>query len=404
VSTPESKPRSSIQHAQPSPEADRLSSREGRRLPVAGPWITATEVNLVAEAAAEAWYSNANYYNDKFEREFAKHTGRRYAISLPSCTSAIHLALCALGVGPGDDVIVPDATWIASAAPVTYCGAKPVFVDIDEDSWCIRPSSLEAAIGPATKAVIAVDLYGNLPDYDAVTTIAKKHDVAVIEDAAEAIGADYKGKKAGGHGVASTFSFHGSKTLTTGEGGMLVTDDDHVYQRSLQLRDHGRRPGDKNFWNVEVGYKYKMSSLQAALGLAQLSRVDELIQRKRDIFRWYEQELEGETRLRLNPKPPHVNGTFWMVTALLDEGLASRKDEITAALSDEGIDTRPFFHPLSSLPAYAGQVDTPEMPNRNKVAYSVASRAFNLPSGLLLAKADVGYVCETLRSLLGGAR
>ncbi|HEV7394537.1 MAG TPA: DegT/DnrJ/EryC1/StrS family aminotransferase, partial [Burkholderiales bacterium] len=237
------------------------------RILVSGPSISQKEIDYVTDAVTNAWYGSANMYHVRFERAFAEYLGLQHAMALPSCTAALHLALAALGVGPGDEVIVPDATWIASCAPISYVGATPVFADIDEQTWCISASSFEECITPRTKAVIPVDLYGNQPDWDAIREVARRHGIVVIEDAAEAIGSEYKGRKAGSFGRAGVFSFHGSKTLTTGEGGMLVTDDTTLFERAQFLRDHGRIPGDKMFFNHEVAYKYKMSSMQAALGL-----------------------------------------------------------------------------------------------------------------------------------------
>src|SRR2546421_625820 len=288
------------------------------RIPVAGPSITQKEIDYVTDAVTNAWYGNANVYHERFEKAFADYLGLTYAVALPSCTSAIHLSLLALGVGPGDEVIVPDATWIASAAPITYVGATPVFADIDEKTWCLSAQSFEECITAKTKAVIPVDLYGNMPDMDVILEVAQRDRIAIIEDAAEAVGAEYKGRKAGSFGDAGAFSFHGSKTLTTGEGGMLVTDREDIYLRALFLRDHGRKPGDNSFWNTEIAYKYKMSSMQAALGLAQLERIDELIERKREIFRWYKEELSDIEGLTLNPEPTTTKNAFWMMTAVLD--------------------------------------------------------------------------------------
>lgn len=254
------------------------------RIPISGPWITQKEISYVTDAVTNAWYSNANIYHERFEQAFADYLGVRFAVSLPSCTSAIHLSLLALDVGSGDEVIVPDVTWIASAAPITYVGATPIFADIDLKTWCLSAESFKECITPKTKAVIPVDLYGNMPDMDAIREVAQRHGISIIEDAAEAIGSEYKGKKAGSFGDAGVFSFHGSKTLTTGEGGMLVTDREDIYHRVLFLRDHGRQPGNQMFWNTEVAYKYKMTSMQAALGLAQLERIEELITYKRQIF------------------------------------------------------------------------------------------------------------------------
>lgn len=200
-------------------------------------------------------------------------------MTLPSCTSALHLSLLGLELNAGDEVIVPDITWIATSAPISYLGGTPVFADTDSKSWCITADSFKENITSNTRAVIVVDLYGNMPAMDEILEVAREHEIAVIEDAAQAIGTEYKGKKAGSFGLASTFSFHGTKTITTGEGGMLVTDDEDSYNRCRFLSDHGRETGDKMFWNTQVAYKYKLSNMQAALGLAQLERIDELIER-----------------------------------------------------------------------------------------------------------------------------
>jgi perosamine synthetase len=370
------------------------------RIPVAGPWITEREISYVSDAAANAWYGNANQYPQRFEAAFASYVGRRYAISLPSCTSGLHLALLALGLGPGDEVIVPDITWIATAAPITYVGATPVFVDVDPDSWCLTPEAVSAVLTPRTKAIIAVDLYGNMPDLNGISRLADRHGIALIEDAAEAIGSTFSGRMAGSFGIASAFSFHGSKTLTTGEGGMLVSDDEPFYRRCLVLRDHGRQPGDVMFRSQEVGYKYKMSALQAALGLAQLERIDELIARKLDIFAWYQAELDGTPGLRLNTQAPGVRNTYWMVTVIVDALFGVTKDDLIPALSAAGVDSRPLFDPLSSLPAYAKTDQAAEAQNRNRVAYALAPYGVNLPSALKLDRSTVATACGHLHQAL----
>jgi perosamine synthetase len=370
------------------------------RIPVSGPWITQKEIDYVTDAVTNAWYSNANLYNARFEEAFAAYTGRKHAISLPSCTSALHLSLLALGIGPGDEVIVPDCTWIATSAPITYVGATPVFADIDPVTWCLDAASLEENITPRTKAAIVVNLYGNMPDMDAICDVAKRHNLAIIEDAAESVGSEYKGRKAGSFGETSAFSFHGSKTLTTGEGGMLLTDSDAINARALFLRDHGRKPGDKMFFNTEVAYKYKMSSMQAALGLAQLERVEELVARKREIFAWYAAELADVREVTLNHEAPTTVNTYWMVTAVVDKRLGLKKDALMERLSARGIDCRPFFHPLSSIPAY---YETPEAERARKcncVSYQISPVAINLPSGLNLTPEKVRFVCDNLKALL----
>jgi perosamine synthetase len=371
------------------------------RIPVAGPWITQREIDYVADAVTHAWYSNANMYHTRFEEAFCAYVGRKYAMALPSCTSAIHLSLLALGVGPGDEVIIPDSTWIASAAPISYVGATPVFVDVDPDTWCITPAALANAITAKTKAVILVDLYGSMPEMSAILPIARAHHIAVIEDAAEAIGSAFEGALAGSFGDVSVFSFHGSKTLTTGEGGMLVTDRKDVFDRSQFLRDHGRQAGDVQFFNAEVAYKYKMSSMQAALGLAQLERIDELIERKREIFAWYCDAFASDDGIQLNAEPEGTINSYWMVTAVWDRKFSRKKNDVVASMRKAGVDVRPFFHPLSSLPAYKDNTSAFGASGRNVVAYDIGARAINLPSGFSLVEADVPRVREAfLASLL----
>jgi len=370
------------------------------RIPVSGPWITQREIDCVTDAVTNAWYGNANVWHERFEKAFAGYIGVKHAIALPHCTSAIHLSLLALGVGPGDEVIVPDCTWIASAAPITYVGATPVFADIDERTWCLDASSFEACVTPRTKAVIPVDLYGNMPDMRAIQDVAQRHNVAIIEDAAEAVGSEFCGKLAGGFGETGVFSFHGSKTLTTGEGGMLVTERDDLAARVLFLRDHGRPPGDRMFRNAEVAYKYKMSSMQAALGAAQLERVEELIARKREIYSWYAEGLDDQIGVVLNYESPGTKSTYWMVTAVMDERLGITKEQAMERMSVQGIDCRPFFHPLSSLPAYADSTQALGARTRNEVSYRVSPRAINLPSALNLTRPQVARVCAVFRSLI----
>lgn len=370
------------------------------RISVAGPWITQKEIDYVTDAVTNAWYSNANMYHKRFEKAFAEYVGLNFTITLPSCTSAIHLSLLALGIGSGDEVIVPEITWIASAAPITYVGATPVFADVDIKTWCLAAESFEECITPKTKAVIPVDLYGNMPDMDSIQDVARRHGVAIIEDAAQAIGSEYHGKLAGCFGDTGVFSFHGSKTLTTGEGGMLVTGREDVYQRALFLRDHGRKPGDKMFWNTEVAYKYKMSSMQAALGLAQLERVEELVARKRQIFAWYEQELVGVDGVTLNYEAPGTKNTYWMVTVILDEKVGLKKEKVIKLMSGKGIDCRPIFYPLSSLPAYEDLEQAQHARQHNHVSYEISPCGINLPSGLNMTEENVQYVCDVLKEIL----
>jgi perosamine synthetase len=371
-----------------------------KRIPVAGPWITEREVEYAREAAATAWFDRANEFVDRFEQAFAEHLGVRRAMALPSCTSALHLSLAALDIGAGDEVIVPDVTWIASAAPIHYVGATPVFVDIDAVTWCIDADSLSRAITARTRAVIAVDLYGSLPDMDALHAVLEPRGIPLIEDAAEAVGSRYRGRPAGSFGRTAAFSFHGSKTLTTGEGGLLATDDDEIFQRAQKLRDHGRSPGDVMFFNDEIGFKYKMSALQAAVGLAQLERLDELVARKREVFSWYAERLASVEGLTLNHDSEVMRSSFWMDTVIVSPELGHTKESLMAALASEGIDSRPFFHPLSSIPAYRGHPSAEGAEERNPVGYAISPYGINLPSGLQLTEDDVDHICGTLVRIL----
>ncbi len=373
------------------------------RIPVAGPWVTELEAQYVADAARDDWYQRAGQSVGQFEGEFAAYLGMRHAAAVPHCTSALHLAMLALGIGPGDEVIVPEATWVASAAPIVYLDATPVFADIETDTWCLSAESLAARITPKTKAIVTVDLYGATPDMDAIVSIAEDAGIPILEDAAQAIGTKWRGQAAGTFGAVATFSFHGTKTMTTGEGGMLVTDDDDLFSRVSRLRDHGRKPTDfKFFVTDEIGYKYRMSSLQAAFGRAQLLRIDELLDKKRQIFQWYEDRLSGMPGIELNARRNNVDNTFWMVNIVVDSSYGLGTRDLMQRFDDELIDTRPFFPPLSALPALARFGDGAAA--LNPVAYDLASRSINLPSALILSENQVDRVCRTLVSILDHAR
>jgi perosamine synthetase len=372
------------------------------RISVAGPSITSLEIQYVTDAVTNAWHENANVYHERFERAFAEYIGVRFAVALPSCTSAIHLALAARGIGPGDEVIVPDITWIASAAPISYVGASPLFADIDRATWCATPNSVEACITERTKAIIPVDLYGSMPAMDELRDLADSRGILLVEDAAEAFGSEYRGRKAGSWGHCGVFSFHGSKTMTTGEGGMLVTDDEALYRRVLFLRDHGRKPGDTRFFNTEVAFKYKMSSMQAALGLAQTERAEELVAQKRRIFNWYQDALAHLPGVTLNAEQEGTRNSYWMTTAIFDPDYGLGKETVIQRMKAANIDCRPFFHPLSSLLAYTHLESAKAARMRNRVSYEISPYGINLPSGLQMTEELVDSVCsvftEALRS------
>ncbi len=379
---------------------NKMSQSPLKNIQVAGPSITAREVDYVRDAAENAWGENANTYHARFEAAFASAVNRRYAMALPSCTAGLHLALAGLGIGPGDEVIVPDVTWIATVAPVSYVGATPVFADMDAVGWCVTAESLAACITPRTRAIIVVDLYGAMPPMDEILALAGQHKIPVIEDAAEAAGSQYHHRRAGSFGLTSVFSFHGSKTLTTGEGGMLLSDDAAFFARCQFLRDHGRAPGDVSFRSAEVAFKYKMSAMQAAMGLAQIERLDELFARKREIFGWYQELLADTPGITLNGEGAGVINSYWMVTAIFPRRFRLDKPALMAAFKEYGIATRPMFDPLSDIPAFSALPQAAAARARNKVSYDIAPRGLNLPSGFNLTREDVMRVCAALKEIL----
>lgn len=338
------------------------------------PSITDLEVAYATDAARNGWGERCYEYIGRFEEAFRTHLGVQYAIATSSCTGALHMGMAALGIGAGDEVIMADTNWIASAAPVVHLGAKPVFVDILEDSWCLDPAKVEAAITPRTRAILAVHIYGNLCDMDRLLAIGARHGIPVIEDAAEAIGSQYKGQRAGSMGVFGSFSFHGTKTLTTGEGGMFVTSDAALYERVLTLSNHGRARGQtKQFWPDMVGFKYKISNIQAAIGCAQTERIEALISRKREILGTYSKLLSGHADISLNPEAPgNINGA-WMPSAVFSAASGVTREQLQAAFAADNIDARVFFHPLSSLPMFEDRTE-------NRFSWDIPGRAINLPS------------------------
>lgn len=369
---------------------------------MAGPSITQVEMDAVIDAMTTGWYEKPYWYVEEFQRTFAQWHGRRFGIMTPNCTTSIHLIMTALGIGPGDEVIVPDCTWIASAAPITYLGATPVFCDIDPVSWCLRPDSVRAALTPRTKAIVAVDLFGNMPDLEALQAIADDAGIPLLEDAAEAVGSVLHGRRAGSFGIASFFSFHRTKTITTGEGGMLLLDDEALAARCMVLRDHGRKPGGAMYVNDEVTYKYMPFNLQAALGWAQFQRVDELVAIKRNILQAYRDALADVPDIQLNPEPEGgVNGA-WITGLVIGRSYDLNKARMMEQLAALGLPSRPFFYPLSSLPAYPGMREIYEP--RNPVAYDISSRSINLPGAMNLLPEQIAQMCEGIRTVLGEHR
>ena len=365
---------------------------------MAGPWITELEIKTVEDAMRNGWYEHAYDYCEKFQKEFAAYHNRKYGIMTPNCTTAIHLLLTGLGIKQGDEVIMPECTWIASGAGITYLGAMPVFCDIDPVNWCLDPKSVEKRITSKTKAIIAVDLFGNMPDMDGLAEVAKRHNIPLIEDAAEALGSSYKGVRAGKFGIGSVFSFHRTKTITTGEGGMLLLDDDKLYERCFFLRDHGRKASGQMYYNYEVTYKYMPFNLQAALGYAQFQRIEELVGKKRQQLEMYKEKLKDIKDIQFNPEPPGgVNGA-WITGLLFGKSHKMTKLDAMEKLIKLGLPARPFFYPLSSLPAYPGFREKYEL--LNPVAYDVSSRGINLPGAANLTEEQMDKVCDGIKTIL----
>lgn len=366
-------------------------------LHMAGPWVTDHEIKVV-EDAMRHWYEDKYWYCEEFERIFAEYHDRAHALMTPNCTSAIHLLLEGIGIGPGDEVIVPDCTWIASVAPIIQSGADPVFCDIDPHHWCLDSDAAESAINDSTKAILAVDLYGNMPDMDALSDLADDHDLLLLEDAAEALGSTYKGTRAGKFGVGSVFSFHRTKTLTTGEGGMLLLDDEDLYDRCAKLRDHGRGPDTPTYYNEMVAYKYMPFNVQAALGYAQFQRLDELLEKKRWIYESYTDKLGDIEDLRFNPEPEDGRNGAWITALVFGDSHDMTKDRAIDELGELDVPARPFFYPLTSIPAFDYLPGDYE--ETNTIAYHVSNHGINLPAALNLTEAQIDHVCYGVRTIL----
>jgi perosamine synthetase len=347
------------------------------------PSITEREVRYATDAAANGWGEHCYDYILRFEEQFRAHLGVKHAIATSSGTGALHLGLAALGIGAGDEVILGDINWVASAAPVVHLGATPVLVDVLQETWCLDPARVEAAITPRTKAIMAVHLYGNLCDMDALLDIGRRNGIPVVEDAAEAIGSIWHGRAAGSLGRFGAFSFHGTKTITTGEGGIFVTDDDALYEQVLTLSNHGRARGEtRQFWPSVIGYKYKMSNVQAAIGCAQLERVAEPIAGTRRVFDHYRNAL-GHLPLRMNPEPVDTVNGFWMPTIVAEAEFD--RESLLRSFAADNIDGRVFFWPLSSLPPFEARPG-------NVISHSLSRRSVNLPSYHDLTEAQMDRV------------
>jgi len=361
-------------------------------IPVYMPDVSGNELEYVTDCIQSGWISSLGKYVSRFEGEFASICGVKHAIALANGTVALHLALLSLDIGPGDEVIMPPLTFVATANAVKYVGANPVFVDVDPTTWTIDPEKIESKISSNTRAIMPVHLFGHPVDMDPLNGIADKHDLIVIEDAAEAHGAKYKGKTTGSLGDVACFSFYGNKAITTGEGGMLTTDSDQIAERARFLKDHGMDK-DRHYWHSEVGYNFRMTNLQAAVGVAQIERFPEIYTRKRYIAGIYKERLMELPTIEVQPEASWAENSYWMNSIILKENCPLDRDTLREKLSQHGIDTRPFFYPLHFLPPYK------ELEGKYPVSERLAAGGINLPSYPGLADDDINRICDLIIEL-----
>lgn len=366
-----------------------------RFIPVASPALIGNEKKYVLDCLESTWISSSGKYIDLFERKFADFCGAKNGVSCCNGTAALHLALMALNVGPGDEVIIPTLTYIATANAVTYCGAKPVFVDSEPETWNIDPFKIEEKITKDTKGVIVVHLYGHPVDMDPVMEIAEKYNLFVIEDAAEAHGAEYKGRRVGSIGTVGTFSFYGNKIITTGEGGMIVTNDDKLVDKIRLLRGQGMDP-HKRYWFPVIGYNYRMTNIEAAIGLAQVENINWHIERRRENARLYKKFLGNDMGIILQPEKMWAKNVYWMTSILLGDNCPIERDDMLLKLADMGIETRPVFYPMHILPMYCDS----NKDNEFIVSERIAKNGLNLPSSSTLTHEDISFICERIRELV----
>lgn len=362
---------------------------------MSGPSITPQETRYVLDVMNSGWYGKKKYfYVEKFEKEFAKFHNRKYGLMTTNCTQALHLILHSLGIKKGHNVVNQECTWAASAAAVLYTGAKNLFVDISNDHWCMSLESLKKKVNKNTKAVISTGIYGNMPELDKIEKFCRKKKIFLIEDAAESLGSVYKNKKSGKFGIASAFSFHRTKTITTGEGGMIVTDDKKLYEKCKFFRDQGRDV-KSNYDILELGFKYMPFNLQAALGYSQFKRISEIVSKKRKIYQIYKKEFAGY-KVQINKMTKDLKNGCWATTIVFDKELNIQSKKIIKYLRTKGLAARPFFSPLSSMKPFLSK----KSKKTNKIAYDIYKRGLTLPSPLNAKNKDIkGYAQEIIKYL-----
>lgn len=367
-------------------------------IPVSEPVFLGNEKAYVQDCLDTMWISSIGKYIPKFEEAFAARCAVRHGVACSSGTTGLHMALEILGVGAGDEVIIPNFTIIVSANVVVMAGAKPVLVDVEPDTWCIDPAKIEAAITPRTRAIMAVHMYGHPCDMDPIREIARRHRSFVVEDCCQSHGATYKGRMTGTLSDIGVFSFYGNKIITCGEGGMLVTNDDALAARARTYRDNGFQI--PRFLHEMRGMNYRMTNIQAAIGLAQTEQMHVAVARKREIARAYLAHLAGLRTITLPVERRDVTNVYWMFSVLVNDDFGMTKDQVMAALREKGVDTRSFFYPVSQQPAYQG--DDPRFPDLAgswPVSEDLGRRGFYLPTGLGLTAEQIAYCAAALRSL-----
>ena len=364
------------------------------RIQVAAPDLSGNEEAYAVDAIRSSWISSTGRYVDRFEEEFARLCGTRAAISVVNGTSALHLALLALGAGPGDEVIVPSLTYIATANAVRYCGAEPVFADIDPDTWCLDPRALEAAVTNRTRGVIAVHLYGHPADMDALQAVANRHGLWVVEDAAESHGARYRDRPTGSLGAIGVFSFYGNKIVTSGEGGAITVDDPELEQRIRLLRGQGMDPARRYYFPI-VGYNYRLTNVACAILCAQIERLPDLLADRRRVFDGYRRRLEGIEGIGFQPVADWATPAPWLFCITVNSSqFGCDRDDLAAALDGSGIETRPFFNPLHTMPPYANSRST-----GLAVTEHVARSGLNLPTSALVGERELDLISNRIRSV-----
>lgn len=358
-------------------------------IPIAQPIIGKEEERLVLKGLRSGWVSSIGKYITEFENKFSKYCSSKYGVTTSNGTTALHLALVAADIGPGDEVIVPSMTFVATANAVSYTGAKPVFVDSEFESWNIDPEKIKEKINKRTKAIMPVHLYGHPAQMGQINSIAKKYGLLVIEDAAEAHGAMFKNKKVGSMSDMACFSFYGNKIITTGEGGMVVTSNKQLLKKLKMLRDHGIS-GRRKYYHPILGFNYRMTNLQAALGIAQLKKIDSIIEKKRQIAKWYKKYLEPAVPdIVLQPEASWARNVFWMFSILALKKGKRNRDYLIGELKKKGVDSRPFFFPLNRLPRYKTEEPYP-------VAEALGSSGLNLPSSTDLTEDKIEYIARKI--------